>query len=228
MKTFNIFLCDILIQSHMHVHIPGLSPVISAVIIPRLKAKLQLSQRFAVHVHALPRTQLHGTTWNLCRDVLRICTFPELFVGAQLPSCSCPPPGSPLLPFSKICQALFDADPFPAKVRFLLFHQSRLQNLAPPAFSCFLSKRKCCFASVFFFLFFSPFLPPPSPASSPGQIWNTDCKNVACVGQVLISKNEKSSLKKKKSDTLPPRPPFTQAPTQTQAATSTLILHLIF
>lgn len=149
-------------------------------------------------MRALLRAQLHRTTWNLCWNVLRICTFPELFVGAQLPSCSCPPPGSPLLPFSKICQALFDADPFPAKVRFLLFHQSRLQNLAPPAFSCFLSKRKCCFASVFFFFFF-PLLSSllPLPHLPLGQIWNTDCKNVACVGQVLISKNEKSSLKKK-------------------------------
>lgn len=58
-----------------------------------------------------------------------------------------PLPGSPLLPFSKLCQALFDADPFPDKVRFLLFQESGLLNLAPSAFSCFLLKRKCSFAS---------------------------------------------------------------------------------
>lgn len=81
-----------------------------------------------------------------------------------------PHPGSLLLPFSKICQAFFDADPFPVKVRFLLFQGSRLQNLTPPAFSCFLLKRKCCSAST----------PPPPPlppsTSSLGQIWNSSCK----------------------------------------------------
>lgn len=72
-----------------------------------------------------------------------------------------PHPGSLLLPFSKICQAFFDADPFPVKVRFLLFQGSRLQNLTPPAFSCFLLKRKCCFASFFH--------PPPLP---PHLLWD--------------------------------------------------------
>lgn len=119
-----------------------------------------------------------------------------------------PHPGSPLLPFSRICQALFDADPFPVRVRFLLFQGSSLQNLAPPAFSCFLSKRKCCFASVFFFFF-------------PHLLWDKSgthrLQNFACVGQVLISKNEKSSLKR---DTLPFGLSYTSLHTHTAAARS--------
>lgn len=77
-------------------------------------------------------------------------------------------PGSLPLPFSKICQARVDADPFPVKVRFLLFQGSRLLNLTPAAFSCFLSKRKRRYASVF--------TPRPPPASSLGQIWNASNK----------------------------------------------------
>ena len=80
--------------------------------------------------------------------------------------------------------------------------------------------------------FFSSFLPPPSPASSPGQIWNTDCKKLCLCRPSLDFKEWKEFLKKKKKKKK--ETPslfgllFTQARTQTQAATSTLILHLIF
>lgn len=100
-----------------------------------------------------------------------------------------PHPGSLLLPFSKICQALFDADPFPVKVRFLLFQGSRLHNLTPSAFSCFLLKRKL--------LHFSFFFPSRIFSGTNLEHW---LQSFACVGQVLISKNEKSYLKR---DTLP-------------------------
>ena len=60
--------------------------------------------------------------------------------------------------------------------------------------------------------FFSSFLPPPSPASSPGQIWNTDCKKLCLCRPSLDFKEWKEFLKKKrkkkKRDTLPLRPPF--------------------
>lgn len=55
--------------------------------------------------------------------------------------------------------AFFDAYPFPVKVRFLLFQGSRLLNLTPSAFSCFLLKRKCCYAP--------PQPPPRLPTPSP-------------------------------------------------------------
>lgn len=99
---------------------------------------------------------------SVCLKCFALAFFKSFFENcrAQLPSCSYPiHPGSPLLPFSKICQVLFDADPLPVKVRFLLFQGSRLQNLTPSAFSCFLSKRKCCYASGFFFFFNFPPLP---------------------------------------------------------------------
>lgn len=99
-----------------------------------------------------------------------------------------PHPGSLLLPFSKICQALFDADPFPVKVRFLLFQGSRLHNLTPSAFSCFPLKRKCCYTSVFFFF--------PSRIFS-GTNLEHWLQNLACVGPSLGFKEWKELLKKR-------------------------------
>lgn len=76
--------------------------------------------------------------------------------------------------------AFFDAYPFPFRVRFLLFQGSGLLNLAPSAFSCFLWKRKCRYAS---------FCPPP-PASSLGQIWTA---KAACGGVLIFKEGRKKS-----------------------------------
>ena len=92
------------------------------------------------------------------------------------------------------------------------------------------SSRRGSAALLQFFFLLSSLLPLPHlPQDKSGT---PTAKNFACVGQVLISKNEKSSLKKKRKKKK--ETPslfgllFTQARTQTQAATSTLILHLIF
>lgn len=74
---------------------------------------------------------------EICVKIIHWVLFSELSLGTAA-LLFMPHPGSLLLPFSKLCQTLFDADPFPLKVRFLLFQGSRIQNLSPSAFSCFL------------------------------------------------------------------------------------------
>lgn len=78
----------------------------------------------------------------ICADVSRALPELQLFTLLVLLLGTAallfmPPPGSLLLPFSKICQVLFDADPFPVKVGFLLFQGSSLHNLTASAISCF-------------------------------------------------------------------------------------------
>lgn len=84
-------------------------------------------------------------------------------------------------PSARAVRLFFDADPFPVRVRFLLFQGNGRPESR--SFSLFLFPLKeemlLCFI----------FLSPPPPSTCVGQIWNVKKKKKDTAGQVLVSKN---------------------------------------
>lgn len=165
---------------------------------------------------------------EICAEMCsEFALFQSCLLGHSCPLVRAPLQGHRYCPLAKSVRPSLTQIRFLPKWDFYCSIRAGSRISLPQPFP--VSSRRGSAALLQFFFFFFPLLSSllPLPHLPLGQIWNTDCKNVACVGQVLISKNEKSSLKKKEIPSLL-RPPFTRAPTQTQAATSTLILRLIF
>lgn len=165
---------------------------------------------------------------EICAEMCsEFALFQSCLLGPSCPLVRAPLQGHRYCPLAKSVRPSLTQIRFLPKWDFYCSIRAGSRISLPQPFP--VSSRRGSAALLQFFFFFFPLLSSllPLPHLPLGQIWNTDCKNVACVGQVLISKNEKSSLKKKEIPSLL-RPPFTRAPTQTQAATSTLVLRLIF
>lgn len=136
---------------------------------------------------------------EICAEMCsEFALFQSCLLGHSCPLVRAPLQGHRYCPLAKSVRPSLTQIRFLPKWDFYCSIRAGSRISLPQPFP--VSSRRGSAALLQFFFFFFPLLSSllPLPHLPLGQIWNTDCKNVACVGQVLISKNEKSSLKKKR------------------------------